>query len=317
MANNRFYTVLVIPEAASKIRKLVLPQWTVKGFAIAGFLTFAVAIIMLIDYWYVISQIEENNELRMENRQLRQQVQVYQNKMTSIEETMQRIDTFSTRLKVITNIEERDNLSQNILDSDLPDAATNISNANANSKPKQEPLSPEELKLQENKIKLEDLMSATQKKTLLAEQNLQDLYELLTDQKTFLSALPTRRPSFGIMTSGFGIRSSPFGEGEKMHEGLDITNSIGTPVRATAYGVVSFAGSKPGYGRTVIIDHGFGLETLYGHASQIVVKEGDKVKRGQKISLMGNTGRSTGSHVHYEVRVKSIPVDPLSYILED
>lgn len=102
-----------------------------------------------------------------------------------------------------------------------------------------------------------------------------------------------------------------------MHEGLDIANHIGTQIYATANGVVSFAGRKPGYGKTVVIDHGYGLKTWYGHCHRLRVKTGQKVRRGQNIALVGNTGRSTGPHVHYEVRVHGIPVDPLSYILEE
>ena len=153
--------------------------------------------------------------------------------------------------------------------------------------------------------------------TLLAEQNLQDLYELLIDQKTFLSALPTRKPAIGYFTSGFGVRKSPIGGRVKMHEGLDVANHPGTPVKATAFGTIKFAGRKPGYGRTVVIDHGYGLETWYGHNRVITVKKGDKVTRGDRIAQMGSSGRSTGPHVHYEVRVHGIPVDPLSYILEN
>jgi murein DD-endopeptidase MepM/ murein hydrolase activator NlpD len=153
--------------------------------------------------------------------------------------------------------------------------------------------------------------------SILLEQVLHDQYELLADQRSFLAALPTRRPSPGYFTSGFGVRRSPYGGVEKMHEGLDIANSIGTPVIATADGIVTFAQAKPGYGQTVILDHGYGLETWYGHAKRILVQEGQKVRRGESIAQLGNSGRSTGPHLHYEVRINGTPVDPLSYILEN
>ena len=102
-----------------------------------------------------------------------------------------------------------------------------------------------------------------------------------------------------------------------MHEGLDIANAPGTPIFATADGVVTYADVKAGYGQIVILDHGYGLETWYGHTKKVLVAKGQKIKRGDRIALLGNTGMSTGPHVHYEVRVNGTPVDPLSYILEN
>ena len=102
-----------------------------------------------------------------------------------------------------------------------------------------------------------------------------------------------------------------------MHEGLDIANRAGTIIRAPADGEVTYAEPKTGYGLTLILNHGYGIETWYGHLKHFLVGRGTKVKRGTKIALLGNSGRSTGPHVHYEVRVKGYPVDPLSYIFED
>ena len=102
-----------------------------------------------------------------------------------------------------------------------------------------------------------------------------------------------------------------------MHEGLDVANHPGTDIHATADGTVIFSDVKSGYGQTLIIDHGYGLQTWYAHNKKLVVAKGQKVKRGDVISKLGNSGRSTGPHVHYEVRVNGTPVDPLSYILEN
>jgi murein DD-endopeptidase MepM/ murein hydrolase activator NlpD len=167
------------------------------------------------------------------------------------------------------------------------------------------------------KQKLDQKLAQVHANSLSVELELQDLYELLIDQKAFLGALPTRKPAIGYFTSGFGIRRAPFGGEVKMHEGLDIANFPGTTIFAPASGRVTFAGLRPGYGRTVILDHGYGLETWYGHTQKTLVNKGDRVTRGAKIAQIGNSGQSTGPHVHYEVRVHGIPVDPLSYILED
>ena len=179
-------------------------------------------------------------------------------------------------------------------------------------------MSPEDVRLRKEYELLDDRFTDLNRDTLYVEQMLQDQYELLADQKAFLSALPTRKPAVGYFTSGFGVRNSPtLGGRVKMHEGLDIANRPGTPVRAPADGVVAFTDSKSGYGQVVILDHGYGLETWYGHLRKSLVQKGQRVRRGDQIALLGNSGRSTGPHVHYEVRVHGTPVDPLSYILEN
>ena len=123
-------------------------------------------------------------------------------------------------------------------------------------------------------------------------------------------------PVNGWVTSDFGGRRSPYSGVYKMHYGIDIASPMGTPVQAPADGKVVFAESKGGYGRMVVIDHGYGVQTLYGHASKIFVDNGQKIKRGDEIALVGSTGASTGPHLHYEIHVDGIPADPLNFIME-
>jgi murein DD-endopeptidase MepM/ murein hydrolase activator NlpD len=403
---NRFYTVMIVPEKTDQVRKILIPAWVLRGTAVALAFVTLLGIVMVLDYWYVMSQIGENKQLKLDNRKLRQQVQVFRNKMTTIDSTMERIKTFATRLKVITNIEDRGGLLQS-LNQRLPDAGTNTgavakastaasapasainsgnaiksaasgastgagsaiasgaglipavgpganpsstntasgaaasgaggsgnpsgadsagspsaqnsgnANADAAALATSELLSPEDTELRAEYELLDMHFSELNRETMYVEQMLQDQYELLADQKSFLAALPTRKPAIGYFTSGFGIRRSPFGGRTKMHEGLDIANRPGTAIKAPADGVVTFANTKSGYGQTVILDHGYGLETWYGHTRKITVVKGAHVKRGDTVALLGNSGRSTGPHVHYEVRVHGTPVDPLSYILEN
>lgn len=126
---------------------------------------------------------------------------------------------------------------------------------------------------------------------------------------------PVRR-YFRAVTSDFGLRCSPFGRGRRFqfHEGIDIAARRGTPIVSSAEGVVIYAGYRGGYGRTVIIDHGFGIASLYGHASRLLVRKGDWIEQGATIALVGSSGRSTGPHLHYELHVDGIPIDPLRYI---
>lgn len=116
------------------------------------------------------------------------------------------------------------------------------------------------------------------------------------------------------LTSGFGGRNDPINGSARMHEGQDLAGDYGTSIFATADGTVTFAGWEGGYGRLIKIRHIFGIETRYGHLSQIDVKVGQKISRGEKIGDMGNSGRSTGTHLHYEVRLSGKPVNPMTFI---
>ena len=124
------------------------------------------------------------------------------------------------------------------------------------------------------------------------------------------------KPVRGWFTSKFGYRIDPFHGRPMMHNGIDIAAAHGTAVYAPADGVVSYVGFEQGYGKIISIDHGYGIVTRYGHNSKIFVQVGQKLKRRDVIAAVGTTGRSSGPHVHYEVRVHGVPVDPINYILE-
>ncbi len=130
-----------------------------------------------------------------------------------------------------------------------------------------------------------------------------------------LAAIPSIWPAKGAVTSGFGWRNDPFGGGNELHAGLDIANAIGTPVVATADGQVVQSGLVGEYGNMVQIDHGNGIATIYGHNSQLAVSVGQTVKKGQIISYVGSTGKSTGPHLHYEVRENGTATDPWKYLV--
>jgi len=139
----------------------------------------------------------------------------------------------------------------------------------------------------------------------------------LNERVRWISSTPAISPVKGIFTSGFGVRADPVTHGRGVHQGVDIAAAPGQPVRASADGVVVEAGELGGLGQAVFLAHGFGLTTRYGHMSRIEVRPGQRVKRGDVVGRVGNTGRSTGYHLHYEVRVDGDPVNPLGYILDD
>lgn len=127
--------------------------------------------------------------------------------------------------------------------------------------------------------------------------------------------MPSIWPVMGSLSSGFGVRNNPFGGySREFHKGQDIAVPLGTPVMATADGVVISAGWHHGYGNAIYIDHGNGVNTRYGHLSRIDVAEGQTIKRGDLIGLSGSTGRSTGPHLHYEVRINGEATNPLPYL---
>ncbi|EIW15557.1 MULTISPECIES: M23 family metallopeptidase [Pelosinus] len=131
-----------------------------------------------------------------------------------------------------------------------------------------------------------------------------------------LATKPSIWPTSGEVTSGFGWRNSPMGGGGELHPGIDIANSMGAPVVAAADGVVVQSGAAGGYGNMVQIDHGNGISTIYGHNSRIIVSAGQSVRKGQVVSYVGSTGKSTGPHLHYEVRVNGNAVDPIGFMVQ-
>jgi murein DD-endopeptidase MepM/ murein hydrolase activator NlpD len=147
----------------------------------------------------------------------------------------------------------------------------------------------------------------------------ESLLKSLEDQQNLLASTPAIRPisrgEKSWITSRFGFRVSPFTGQREFHQGFDISSRKGTPILAAADGIVIFAGNKGLLGKTIIIDHGHGMVTRYGHCQKFLKKRGEKIKRWEPIALVGNTGRSTGPHVHYEVRLNGIPVNPDKYIL--
>jgi len=143
----------------------------------------------------------------------------------------------------------------------------------------------------------------------------ESLFNFLQDQRNLLSSTPAIRPVKGWVTSEFGYRISPFTGLREFHEGLDIATQMGSPIIAPADGVVSSVGTKGLLGTLLSIDHGHGIVTQYGHVEKVIKKSGQAVKRGDIIAHVGMSGRTTGPHVHYEVLLNGIPVNPVKYIL--
>ncbi|MFZ2223937.1 MAG: M23 family metallopeptidase [Candidatus Deferrimicrobium sp.] len=163
--------------------------------------------------------------------------------------------------------------------------------------------------------KLLDLKFDRMKKDLLVDVNgLDALGEILDGRRLLLESVPGGWPVRGTLSSVFGVRTSPFTETPVFHHGLDIVARPGTPVLASASGVVAKSGYEAQYGNVVVIDHGAGYRSVYAHMSSTGVEEGEFVNRGEELGKVGSTGRSTGPHLHYEVRVNGLPVNPARFL---
>jgi murein DD-endopeptidase MepM/ murein hydrolase activator NlpD len=162
-----------------------------------------------------------------------------------------------------------------------------------------------------------DLNALIRRADLLAS-SFKEASESLAVHSARLSATPSIMPTQGWLSSAFSsMRSHPILHIARPHEGIDVTAPAGSPIEAPAGGTIRDAGWESGYGNTVVIDHGFGIVTKFAHASKILVRVGQRVSRGQRIALVGNTGLATAPHLHYEVHVNGRPVDPLRYVLPE
>ncbi len=163
---------------------------------------------------------------------------------------------------------------------------------------------------------LEGNLASLGREVTLQLNSYEQIYSKLNQDVTRLRRTPSIAPvNKGYLTSSFGVRPDPFTRKRRMHHGQDFGVLSGTPVYATADGVVKSSRGNSGYGETIVLSHGYGIRTIYAHLSRYTVKPGDTVKRGELIAYSGNTGRSTGPHLHYEVRVNNVPVNPRHYFL--
>jgi murein DD-endopeptidase MepM/ murein hydrolase activator NlpD len=288
-----------------------------------------------VDYVGLLLQSVENKRLKIENAQLKKQFQVVESRVDALDNSLERVKTFTTKLKIITNLDTEEKMV-NLTKGPKPAAGQATEEYEPmDARSSEEEITQQELPFVEEKPlneKRGEVASATSskdystlvvrinravKETQLREQSVIELWESLSERQSLLNSTPNIKPARGWLTSKFGYRANPFTGKRTMHAGLDIAAAPGSPVYAPADGVVMFAGYDESYGKLVSIDHGYGVTTRFGHNSQIYVHVGQRVSKWDVISAVGNTGRSTGPHLHYEVRVNGTPVDPINYILDE
>jgi len=312
--NERFITIMVIPERTREVHKVVVPFLLVKLGAILFSLITVFLVIVGVDYFHVLGRMGENKALKGENFKLRQEIQTVKNKVDSMEVTIERVRNYAKKLQLLTGqgggkkqaempvgpIEmepERSPSSGSEKHSQVLFSEPDFSNVTFNP----------------NNAGLEDKLQKLQTAGDETESELSKLHTYLIAKSAVINATPSLLPIAGWISSVFGYRRNPYDGSYRLHSGDDIAAEPGTPVRAPADGSVIFSGYREGYGKVIVIDHGYGIRTLFGHNSSVFVGQGAKVRRGETISQVGNTGHSTGPHLHYEIRKNGVPVNPATF----
>ncbi|WP_297227476.1 M23 family metallopeptidase [uncultured Desulfovibrio sp.] len=293
------YHIVIFREGRSGSRNVRLRGWF--GFVSCIIVLALVACnVWLWREWLQNRHLEEslaNTERRLEDQ--RRQLSLLGGKLGEVTQDLQRVRNFDSKLRIMMNMEQ-----------DPAEVGDDQAGSFAHS---YLPMHRQELAAR----KMQDFLDSLSDAVRLEEVRQQDLLHALRDNRDAISTMPTIWPVVGFVTSGFGARSAPFGGGRRQfHKGLDISNRIGTPITATAQGTVLKAGHDGAYGLSVEINHGGGIVTKYAHMQRFVVQPGQYVKRGEVIGYIGMTGRTTGPHLHYEVILNGVPVNPMRYILE-
>ncbi|MFH1154241.1 MAG: M23 family metallopeptidase [Pseudomonadota bacterium] len=299
-----------ISGSSSDIREVSVSRRELAGFACI--FVCAVMFLCYSAYDYIrLKQMVFNNELlteriiaqKTELQNQRVQIKAFVGEINDLKDTFAALTHFEKQVRVMAELEKTDQaiglfgiggIDNETLDADIPIEQKHNS------------------LIREMHLQTKQITQAAEKKA----SDFEELLGLLEKKRNLLASTPSISPvNGGWYSSKFGYRISPFTGRKEFHSGLDIVNRHGTKIVATAQGVVTYAKEKMFLGKLVTIDHGHGIVTKYGHLSKILVKPGDTIKRGDIIGLLGNTGRSTGPHVHYEVKVNGIAVNPKKYII--
>jgi murein DD-endopeptidase MepM/ murein hydrolase activator NlpD len=295
-------TIVFLPGASSRVKQLKIPRFLL-FFVFLIFISAALALAWgFRDYRTIKAKIPRLAKLEKENEQQKLQLVSLTQKIDQISGKLIELKKFDQKLKTMVNLETNEDNSQFL---GIGGSDPSLLNP--------------DYTLEEAHQKLVRLMHKSldnlDTEISIQTNEKEELYKFLENQKTMLASTPSIWPTRGWVSSRFGYRISPFTNEKEFHKGLDISTRMNTPIIAPADGVVASVGRDHGMGNMLTINHSYGLKTRYGHVSKVLVKKGEYVKRGQKIALVGNTGRSTGPHLHYEVYLNGLPVDPFRYIL--
>ena len=302
------FTLIVVPEHDQAVRRYQVDRKLLRQLLVGGALVVVGLAMAAVHYTHLLYRASENRALRDENVALRTQLKDFREHIEHMASTLERVERFDQKLRAVTLLSDpQRNLALG------PTAMETKGAPPSNSESEFTALSPTSESPKTLAAKLETLSTEAARQ----EQSLQQLQTYFLEQKSLLASTPSVWPARGWITSDFGQRTDPYTAERVMHEGLDIAAPHGKEVTAPADGTVIFAGLEGSYGNVLVIDHGYGVKTRYGHLSKVQVHPGEHVRRGDLIGAVGNTGRSTGPHLHYEVRVNGLPENPRKFILDD
>lgn len=288
-------TMIIIPQSVDRPIRFSISKKAIRVVAVIAVLFVVSSVGMALSYSAKQAEYNRLEAIKEESQRKDETIQLMEQQIQTIEEQQERLANKQADIKKMMGIQD-----------DVPVTAESSGGGKGGSGPELEALTAGD-----------SFMLAQQLKNQLdlQEKELDDLLARVNNDTKYFRALPNQWPCSGEISSLYGWRDSPFGgRTESFHDGIDIANDGGTKIIAAADGKVVFSGWKPVYGRTIIIDHGYGFATRYGHNSALLVEEGDTVTKGQVIARMGSTGRSTGPHLHFTIMKWDETLDPLIYL---
>ena len=295
-------TILFLPETTNKVRKINVSNRLI-SILILFMLSITIGIGWIItDYSKIKGQAPELLALKKENKLQKTQLIALTKKINNITQKITGIQEFDHRLKALTNIEPS-------IEQDQFLAVGGSNNDTLKSDYQLEEV--HKGLIREMHAALENVETEIVS-TSISQTEINNFFE---KQKSILACTPSIKPVNGWLTSGFGYRVSPFTKRREFHKGIDVASRIGTPVISPADGLVVSADKQGNYGKVIVINHGYNMKTRYAHLHKYRVKKGDLIKRGEIIGEVGTSGRCTGPHLHYEVLLSGVPVNPLRYVL--
>lgn len=302
------FTLLVVSDHSQAVRRYRVGRRSIRRAAWTGGTTLALLVVVsavaAYRYQAAVSAAAHNRALSEENAQLRAQMKGVQDRVAQIASTLERVERFDAKLRSdVAQLRPGRKLGVAPVGGEALAAVAPAGPAGGPAVPVEGEKLPATL----------DTLAGV---AAQQERSLRDLQGYFEKQRTMLASAPSTWPARGWVTSDFGTRVDPITAERVMHQGLDIATPQGHPVTSPSEGTVVFTGVENGYGKVITVDHGYGVQTRYGHLSDIAVRSGDRVKRGARLGAVGSTGRSTGPHLHYEVRVNGIPENPRKFILE-
>jgi murein DD-endopeptidase MepM/ murein hydrolase activator NlpD len=288
--DKRYSTIIFVPHARAKFRKLKISHRMLVSIVSVVTSSLCLSTFFSVQYFSSLSQTHELSKLKRENRDLQRANEQFSKSVESLRTQLHSVEDKTRKLAIIAGISTLDESSSGGVGGTRSDeqAAT--------------PYRDDIDKMAFRSHRLDKDLSVLEQK--------------FVEQSQLLSSTPSIAPVRGILTDGFGGRSDPFTGEPGTHNAVDISSAVGQAVRAPADGIVAKAEWANGYGNVIYLVHPYsGYSTRYGHLSTYAVKPGQHVKRGDVLGYVGSTGRSTGPHLHYEVRLNNNPVNPLAYIL--